>query len=60
MMPYFAPEADMPISSCAPRLAAMNARLVIQTGTERPDMRKSPLVDIRFRSLQPMPKTKAK
>ena len=27
----------MPISSCAPRLAAMNARLVIQTGTERPD-----------------------
>ena len=27
----------MPISSCAPRLAARNARLVIQTGTERPE-----------------------
>ena len=27
----------MPISSCAPRLAAINARLVIQTGTARPE-----------------------
>ena len=26
----------MPITSCAPRLAAINARLVIQTGTDRP------------------------
>ena len=60
MMPYFAPEADMPISSCAPRLAAMKARLVIQTGTPWPDKRKSPLVEIFLRSLQPMPKTKAK
>ncbi len=34
MMPYLAPEAHMPITSCAPRLAAMKARLVIQTGTE--------------------------
>jgi hypothetical protein len=33
------------ISSCAPRLAAMNARLVIPTGTERPESRKSPLVE---------------
>ena len=38
----------------------MNARLVIQTGTDRPDMRKSPLVEILLRSLHPMPKTKAK
>ena len=32
MMPYLAPDAHMPITSCAPRLAAMNARLVIHTG----------------------------
>jgi hypothetical protein len=44
MMPYFAPEAHIPITSCAPRLAAMNARLVIHTGTERPEVRKSALV----------------
>ena len=50
----------MPISSTAPRLAAMNARLVIQTGTERPESRKSPLVDTLLRSIQPMPITKAK
>ncbi len=59
-MPYLAPEAAMPMSSCAPRLAAMNARLVIQTGTERPERRKSPLVETFLRSLQPMPSTKAK
>ncbi len=60
MMPYLAPEAAMPMSSTAPRLAAMNARLVIQTGTDRPEVRKSPLEEMRLRSLQPMPKTKAK
>jgi len=60
MIPYFAPEADMPMSSWAPRLAAMKARLVIHTGTLRPAMRKSLLLDIRFRSVQPMPRTKAK
>ena len=32
MMPYLAPEAAMPMSSTAPRLAAMNARLVIHEG----------------------------
>jgi hypothetical protein len=41
-------------------LAATNARLVIQTGTDRPDVRKSPLEEMRLRSLHPMPKTKAK
>ena len=30
----------MPITSCAPRLAARKARLVIQTGTERPESEK--------------------
>ena len=60
MMPYFAPEAHIPITSCAPRFAAINARLVIQTGTDRPDVKKSSLVDtLRFTS-QPMPMTKAK
>src|ERR1017187_4598325 len=39
MMPYLAPEPAMPMSSTEPRLAAMNARLVIQTGTDRPDVR---------------------
>jgi hypothetical protein len=34
MIPYFAPEAHIPIISCAPKLAAMKARLVIHTGTE--------------------------
>jgi len=38
----------------------MNARLVIHTGTDRPDIRKSPLEVIRLRSLHPMPRTKAK
>jgi len=42
MMPYLAPDADIPTSSCAPRFAARNARLVIHTGTERPEVRKSP------------------
>ena len=60
MMPYFAPEAAMPISSCAPRLAAMKARLVIQTGTDLPESKKSPLVETFLRSIQPMPITKAK
>ena len=59
-MPYLAPEAAMPISSTAPRLAAMNARLVIQTGTERPESRKSPLVETFLRSIHPMPITNAK
>ena len=60
MMPYLAPEAHIPITSCAPRFAAMNARLVIQTGTERPEVRKSSLVAIRLFTSQPMPSTNAK
>ena len=43
-MPYLAPLAPMPITSCAPRFAEMNARPVIQAGIERPDRKKSVLV----------------
>ena len=60
MIPYFAPEAHMPISSCAPRLVATKARLVIHRGTERPDVRKSSLVETPRLRTQPMPKTNAK
>src|SRR5919204_112804 len=59
MIPYFAPEAHMPIISCAPRLAAMKARLVIHTGTECRDVKKSALVvTLRFAN-QPIPKRNA-
>ena len=43
-MPYLAPEAAMPITSCAPRLAERNARPAIQAGIERPERKKSSLV----------------
>jgi hypothetical protein len=32
MIPYFAPDATMPSTSWAPRLAEIKARLVIQSG----------------------------
>src|ERR1700679_619318 len=34
-MPYLAPEAAMPMTSCAPRLAERKARPVTQAGMER-------------------------
>ncbi len=43
-MPYLAPEAAMPIISCAPRFAERNARPAIQAGIERPERKKSSLV----------------
>ena len=43
-MPYLAPDAAMPITSCAPRLAEMNASRAIHAGIERPDRKKSSLV----------------
>ena len=50
----------MPITSCAPKLAAMNAKLVIHSGTERREVKKSSLVvTLRFTN-QPMPRTNAK
>ena len=39
--PYCAPFAAIPRISRAPRLAEMNARPVIQAGSERPDRKKS-------------------
>ena len=60
MMPYLAPEAPMPITSCAPRFAEMNASPVIQAGMERPERKKSSLLLTNRRSTQPMPSTKTK
>ena len=45
-MPYLAPEAPIPITSCAPRLAEMNASPVIHGGSERPERKKSVLVRV--------------
>ncbi len=59
-MPYFAPDAPMPMTSCAPRLAERNASPVTHGGSDRPDTRKSVDVRIRRRSAQPMPRTAAK
>jgi len=59
-MPYLAPLAPIPITSCAPRLADRNASPVIHAGIERPERKKSVLVFIYFLSRKPMPSTKAK
>ena len=59
-MPYWAPFAAMPRISIAPRLAEMNASPVIQAGSDRPDSRKSSLVEIARRAMTPMPTTTAK
>ena len=59
-IPYFAPDAPIPITSTAPRFAAMNAMPQTQAGSERPARKKSVLVFMnRFRKT-PIPKTKAK
>ena len=60
MIPYLAPEAAMPITSCAPRFAEMKARLVIHSGTARPLIRKWLLVFTWRRSTAPMASTKTK
>ncbi len=59
-MPYCAPLAAMPSSSIAPRLAEMNARPVTQAGSERPDRKKSRLVDTERRAAKPIPSTTMK
>ena len=59
-MPYFAPEAAMPITSCAPRLAPMKPSAQTQAGSERPDSKKSALVLRYLRRIQPMAMTKVK
>ncbi len=60
MMPYLAPLAAMPITSCAPRLAEMNARPVIQAARLRPDSKKSRLVFMKRLSAAPIPRTNTK
>ena len=60
MMPYLAPDAAMPITSWAPRLADRKASPAIQVGMERPERKKSSLLRTYRRSAKPMPSTKAK
>ena len=59
-MPYLAPEAPIPITSCAPRLAEMKASPAIHAGMDRPERKKSSLLRTDRRSTQPMPSTKTK
>jgi hypothetical protein len=59
-MPYWAPLADMPTISTAPRLAEMNARPVTQAGSDRPERKKSRLSDTRRRAAAPISRTTAK
>src|SRR5271169_4192521 len=59
-MPYFAPDAPIPITSCAPRLAEMNASPQIHAGSDRPAWKKSLLVFMKRFSAKPMPSTKTK
>ncbi len=50
----------MPMTSCAPRFAEMNARPVTQAGMERPERKKSVLrFTYRF-NVQPIPRMNAK
>jgi len=55
-----APRAAMLITSCAPRLAGMNASAVIQVARLRPDWKKSRPVLTKRLSATPMPMTKTK
>ena len=59
-MPYCAPFADMPMISIAPRLAEMNARPVTQAGSDRPERKKSRLLETARLARYPMPSTKTK
>ena len=59
-MPNWAPLADMPMISMAPRLAEMNASPVTHAGSERPERKKSRLLETERRAMRPMPRTKTK
>ena len=59
-MPYCAPLADMPMISTAPRLALMNASPVTHAGSERPERKKSMLLETEARADRPIPSTKTK
>src|SRR6266545_648016 len=60
LMPYWAPLADIPRISIAPRLAEMKAMPVTQAGSERPERKKSVEVAIARRRAKPIPITNAK
>lgn len=59
-MPYFAPEAPIPMTSWAPRFAEMKAKPVIQAAMDLPDRKKSVLVFIKRFSVKPTPITNRK
>ena len=59
-MPYLAPDAAMPMTSCAPRFAERKARPVTHAGMERPDEEEVLAALHMARRTQPMPSTKAK
>ena len=59
-IPYSAPFADMPMTSMAPRLAEMKASPVTHAGNDRPDRKKSMLVDTCRLAMYPMPRTSTK
>jgi len=46
--------------STAPRFALMNASPVTHAGSERPDRKKSRLLDTDRRAIRPIPRTKTK
>ena len=59
-MPNWAPLADMPMISTAPRFAEMKANPVTQAGSDRPERKKSMLLETDRFAAMPMPSTKAK
>ncbi len=59
-MPYLAPDAAIPMTSWAPRLADRNASPAIHAGIERPERKKSSLLRMERRSTMPIPSTKPK
>ena len=59
-MPYLAPDAAMPITSWAPRLAEMKASPHTHAGMARLERKKSVLVFMKRLSVKPIPSTKAK
>src|SRR5258706_525931 len=59
-MPYFAPDAAIPITSCAPRFAEINANPHTHAGIARPARKKSELVFTFRRSSTPIPITNTK
>jgi len=50
----------MPMISTAPRFAEMNARPVTHAGRDRPERKKSTLLETERRATRPMPSTNTK